>query len=404
VNQERKATAFGLVEPKTWQSADRVGHELRDPFDADPGRLWDSLDLKTRQEIFDWREAVALHSGRLLDHLPNEASKLILTAATNDVLTLVTHVNQLDGRSAAHSARALFEHLVNFLDVQSTVDAAERYEAHRHVTEEQISRRRWYLQYLDKKARKRESGRLKGLANRSKQPLAQAIAQYGPRFRLGWAAGTLRDRADAHDLAEDYDGYRILSGVIHGSSGAMAGIVKTIRGRVVHRIGPDLDLAASAYAEGLMNYYQLAKALVAATNLPEADELYGRTGNLILALPTVRETLRRIDAKMWPAAPAPATFAVVALYKSGRQRWFIHDLREETLTLAEPPDDPPDLSIPLADLEYYDPEQFGGRPMSTVFPHISLVPHPNTTRVPAASILVPYGHPARLPKLVKRPR
>ena len=393
--------AFGSLPVRRWDSGDREGWEFREPFTEVPESLWAVLDGDLEEEVAAWSVAVRMCAGAFYADLSGHAEARILTAAVNDVIALVRHVDRFDGRSAAHAARALFEHLINMCDVHSSgVNTAERYAAHRHVTEDQVSRRRWYLRLLDPKARRREGDRLARLGKRAATPLAAALATYGPSFARGWAQGSLRDRADAYDLGEGYEGYRILSGVIHGSSGALAGVVKSVHGFDVHRIGYDLDLAATAYAEGLLSFYNFADHLVQATGRPEAEEIKGRTGNLLLRLQEVREALRRVDLTLWPTAPPPPPIAVVALYPSGRRRWYLYDPGDESIIVADPPNQPPDEAQARAVVEIearaigYDAAAWGGRPLTVMVEGVRVTPRRGARPSPAASVLVPPGHPA----------
>lgn len=393
--------AFGQLPERRWDSGDREGWEFRQPGPRIPDSLWAVVGGGMEDEVAGWADATRRGAGALYSAVPGEAAPRILTAAVNDAIALLDHVDRFDGRSAAHAARALFEHLVNALDVDSSeVNTAERYFRHRFVTESQVSRRRLHLPLLDRKARRRESERLDRLGKRSAAPLAAALAEYGPSFARGWARGSLKDRADAHDLADGYEGYRILSGVIHGSSGALTGIVKQVRGHDVHRIGLDLDLAATAYTEGLASFYGFADHLVRVTAQTEAEEIWGRTGNLLLRLQDVRETLRRVDLAMWPKDPPPPPMAVLAIYPSGAQRWYLYNAQDESIVVADPPREPLDAAQARAveqlteQVKGYDPADWGGRPMTVMMEGVRVSPRPGAQAVPSASVLIPREHPA----------
>lgn len=386
---------FGQLTELSWREQDRLPREYGLPASSMPKYLSDALPKAVAKEIAVWSYAIPLAGGSLYQHLASTASKYILTGAINDAVALVLHVDRLDGRSAAHAARALFEHLVNFYDVLDGIEeASDRYLDHRHITADRVAHHRWYLAELDKKSAKREQNRLDGLANRTRKPLAEAVAKYGKAFQRSWAAGTLRDRADAHGLSEGYEGYRILSSVIHGSSGAMAGIVKSIDGQPVHRIGPDIDLAATAFAEGLVSFYRIADRLRVVAPVTEAEEVLGRTGNLINNLQQIRETLRRLDKQTWPRHASPATVTVAGIWPNGKVRWYLHDLREESMVLADLLDPEPDLTELIKKAAAYDADAFGGRPMSVACSAVRATARQDAPWVPAASILIPPGHPA----------
>lgn len=387
--------AFGQINELNWRERDRFPREYGLPDHGGPKLLSEALPKDIADEIAYWRYAIPLEAGALYQHLPGGATQYILTGAINDAVALVTHVDRFDGRSAAHAARVLFEHLVNLCDVLTgPQNISDRYLDHRHVTAERVSRHRWYLKFLDRRSAKKEGNRLDGLANRTRKPLAEATAKYGSGFRRSWAVGTLKDRADSHGLSDGYEGYRILSSVIHGSSGAMAGIVKPIGGRPVHRIGNDMDLAATAYAEGLRSFYEIAERLKGIAPTTEAAEILGRTGNLLNCLQDVRETLSLIDRRTWPTNVLPATMAVAAVWPSGKIRWYLHDLRDNSMVLADLIDPEPDLTELKAETMNYDPDAFGGRPLSAAHFGLRATPRLGSPRVPAASILIPPEHPA----------
>ncbi|WP_156387892.1 DUF5677 domain-containing protein [Cellulomonas sp. Root137] len=322
----------------------------------------------------------------------------IVTAAANDAIALVDHVDRFDGRSAAHAARAMFEHLINLCDVISSTDnTPDRYLEHRHVTADQVSQHRWYLDLLDPAARKKEKDRLDKLARTTAAPLKAALAKWTTGFKRGWAKGTLKERADLHGLGDGYEGYRILSGVIHGSSGALAGIVRDIKGTPVHRVGPDLDLAATAYREGLVSFWSIADRLLVLTGGPEAEQLKGRTGNLLLGIQEVSKALRREDKNMWPTEPPPAgRVPLLAVYPSGRTRWFIVDTRTETMVVADPPAVEPDgVAAAIALARQTDPNA-DGRPVTFPFEaNVPIRPRVGASWVSTSSVLMPPGHPAR---------
>ena len=399
-----KPSAFGPLPERRWDSGDHEGREFAGPGPQPPESLWADIGNGLEDEVEQWAGATRWGAGLLYADLSGPAAAQILTAAVNDVSALMRHVDHCDGRSAAWAARALFEHLVNALDVHASAAAGERYLRHRHVTDDRVSRRRWYFQLLGRKSQRRERERLTRPGKRAAGPLAKAIAQYGSSFARGWASDSLRDRAAKHALADGYEGYRILSGVIHGSSGATAGIVKRVCDVEVHRIGLDLDLAATAYAEGLRAFYEYAEHLVQVTGRPEAEEIRDRTANLLWRLEDVRGTLGRIDRCLWPKTPAPPPLAVLAVYPTGRQRWYLYRPQDESITLANAPRQPlpAGQAQSVADLvewaKDYRPGEYGGRPMSIVLAGVRVHPRRDAQPYPAGSVLVPGGHPAMLAK------
>ncbi|MBY6062211.1 DUF5677 domain-containing protein [Microbacterium esteraromaticum] len=263
---------------------------------------------------------------------------MVMTAMINDATALLTHVDRLDGRSAAHCARAMFEHSVNALDLEnSPINSSGRFLDHSAVTDYQVSRRRWYLRLLTAPARAKEKRKLDRLERETAPVLKRALKNYGPSFRKGWAAGTLFDRARAHGLESDYEAYRIFSAVIHGSSGGMTGTARSIRGRSVFRLGPDLNLTAMAFVEGVNTALKYFERLETQTDRPEAVQIRVATERLLAHTETVREELRRVDSLLWPATPVPPPAAVLAIYRGGKERWFQYLPAAGTLQAAQPP-------------------------------------------------------------------
>lgn len=393
---------FGDIGEKRWDDGDRVGWELPNPFGELPGSLWGSMSEQVQDDVAEWTYSLGLDIGALRPQMPNPAAHHIITAAANDANALLAHVDRYDGRSAAHTARALFEHLVNLMDVTASgPEASDRYLDHRYVTEDQVSRHRWYLLLLNGKSRKRETERLDKLGRRAARPLAAALKRWGPRFRNGWSDNSLYDRADRHGLTEGYDGYRILSGVIHGSSGGLSGLVREVQGTPVHRMGPDMQLAALAYREGLAAVYQLASHLVTLTDAHEAKRLRGLTANLLRDSQEVMLALQGEDNKMWPTYPPPGRLTVAGIYPSGRVRWFVHDTATETIALADPPESEPEQLLAVkAEVIKGSYGGDNGRPITVAMAPdwVRVEPRSGATWVPASSVLVPPGHPGRLPK------
>lgn len=300
----------------------------------------------------------------------------------------------MEGRAAALLARALFEHLINFMDVtDSDTNTSERFLDHRHVVAEQLSQRTWTIGGLSRARQKTEKKRLEALGIAAARPVREAIAKYGPRFRGSWAEGTVKARAERLGMEAGYVGYRVLSGVVHGSSGGLRGLVRSIKGGTTLRVGPDLELTALAFEEGLGSFLEFVRALRIVVDRIECEELEARTYQVLGHLEEVRDVCAKLDRKMWPKNPAPvAVVSAVAIYPEGKVRWYLHDFRDETMTLAETPDPEPDLSRELQAASYHLPEVFGGRPF--VRPRLDVVVQPKkgALRFPAESLLIPGDH------------
>lgn len=389
-------TSFGRSIQQDWTTGDQIGHE--GPSLLAPPEHLVRLTEQQRIEIENFSAAISQLISGIYALLENEASRFILTAAVNDVMHLVERAYRLDGRSAAYSARSLFEHLINFLDVSNSPEnTSERYTDHRHITQKHIANHRESLVLLSSQERKEVEKQLDRLASRVAPRVEEAISRYGSSFNRQWAEGTLYVRAKEHDMEDGYAGYRILSSVIHGSSGSLAGITKVIDEKDVHRTGPDLELASLAWFEGLVAFLALADQLVTMTDSWEAKEIQGRTENLIQFWPDVRKELHRIDKQLWPKQAPRGFLAVVAFYP-GRHRWYQYDTRSETMILAEPPELEPDLSQLQEQFLSHDSEGFEGRPMTAICADISVQPMANQLSFPASAIMVPPGHPSTFTK------
>jgi hypothetical protein len=393
VTSSSQGSSFGAAASPI-RSTDSIGFPIEDALPKWPEPLFERLGHQAIDDVNLWMRTIVTDIAALYPVLPTEAERAILTVVVNDSVALIRHVDGLDGRSAAHCARALFEHLVNAMDVDaSSTNTAQRYEEHRYVTESQVARRRWYLPLLDKQARAKETARLDRLARRVARPLSRAVIAYGASFRRSWAAGSLFDRASAHGLAADYDGYRILSSVIHGSSGALTGIVRRVKNDPVHRTGPDLDLAATAYGEGLKSTIAYFELLERKTQRPEPRRIRQLTEGLLSQTQEVRRVLSRLDRQLWPTVPVPPPIAILAIFGGGRERWYLYYPQEEKLTPALPPTSTPDLGELRRRAAAAGYVGVGGRPLTASVEGVRLVPTPGARSVPAASIMNPTDHP-----------
>jgi hypothetical protein len=390
---KQAGAAFGAPE-SDWRDADKSGYELQSPY------LSVDLSSVLEPELIDKLvaniEGVALTASGIYAALPGSAQKTMLSAAVNDVMAVIRHVLDMDGRSAAHSARVLFEHVVNLYDVSnSTTNSPKRYLDHKAAVDVLVAGRTDYLALLRGTERKKERLRLDRLKRRATVQLARAVRQYGSTFKRQWAQGTLLDRAKSHGLESHYNGYRILSAVIHGSSGSMTGLVREIKGERVHRTGSDLELAAVALYEGLSFFLLFIEKVSEVTDVWEARHIAENIRDLINDWPTIRAGLQKLDRKIWPTAPTPGPMAVLALYPSG-ERWYYYHTATQSLILAHPPSEDVTAVSELR-TEYakrYDPTVFNGRPMTAVVSGVRVEPKEGQRPFPMSAIMVPAAHPA----------
>lgn len=399
-----RGVSFGAP-PHDWNLPDLIGHEFADPFEASSvavaPRLAERLPSDDARFLEEVTPILMLNSGALYRAIGGDARAMVLTAATNDILALLHHVNHLDGRSAAQAARTLFEHAVTINDLyeHGGPNAPERYEAHQYVTRSIVAQRRWWLGLLPKKAQRREEARLDRMQRDADAALAQV--QYpAAEFRRQWHVGNLFDRASRHGLSDGYDGYRILSAVIHGSAGGLGGIMRQIEGAPVHRIGGDLDLVTIAYTEGLWSWREFAKKLHKETARDEALALVWVADELLARIPSIRSSLVAIDKQLWPKTAPVAPMAMLAFYGQGRRlRWFLRDDQTGSAIPAHPPEgEVPGMGYLLEQAKIFNHEAFGGRPMTAIFPDLAVTPVSGAKPVPLSQIAVPVGHPAVHPR------
>ncbi len=138
---------------------------------------------------------------------------LVVNQAFNDFVDLCFDLLTCRGRSALRTSRAMFEHLVNLLDVESSPDAARRYIRHGSVAAQTEARAAYGVDRLAGSELKAARHALKKLARDSDEDYAAALSEYGSTFRSSWAGASLYDRAVATGLGEEYDFYRLASAV-----------------------------------------------------------------------------------------------------------------------------------------------------------------------------------------------
>lgn len=382
----RTPTALGL------DGAEIRSDEFDDGFDAyDPDEL-------LSDEARDYLSAYVQLVGRSTEYWYREVESnaaMVINHAVNDLLILVGAVQDGSGRTAARTARAMFEHLLHYLEISQNPAKGEQYAEHRHVTAEQLARRAIGLDRLAPKVSRRERARLDAMARRAKRPLAAAVAQYGPRFRSRWTAQDgVFDLAKRHDLEDDYDSYRILSAVLHGSAGALLGTRKIVSGQITHRVGPDLALLPLAYFLGVTWWCALIAQLPTPLRAPGWSIDFSSATDILLDIyPDLFDGSRRVDNKLWPRTPVPGSrVAVIAVYPGKKVRWFLHDLRTNAMWPAEPVGEVPDWVATVADREGVDDQlqHSGGRPVTFAAMGLEVKAIDGRRPVPAEAILLPH--------------
>lgn len=363
--------------------------EFRSPFDVRTTLLEEFSDdvregltaypLLVGATAAQWHADLTGPVGRVLNH------------ATNDLVILLEAVGDGDGRTAARTARVIFEHLINMKEVLSSREAELQFEAHHHVTAVQMAELEIGIEKLSRPRARKERQRLKKLARKSRGPLEAAVARYGRRFRARWSANlSLYDLAEKHGFKESYDHYRLLSGIMHGSSGSLVGTRRDHKGFVTHRLGPDYQLVPLAFLEGIRWWMEIVDSLPS-SRPPSGWDVDVREGaDILLGLyEEVFETCRRVDSRTWPEGPAFAgLLAVAGIFPSGTVRWYAYDPREHSVRLADVDGERPVIPDSIFERASSMPTP-SGRPVSVSLSGVRVIPKAGARPYPAGSILMP---------------
>ncbi|WP_220293492.1 DUF5677 domain-containing protein [Streptomyces sp. MBT84] len=287
--------------------------------------------------LSDALEELHIVTRRFFTETTNKSAAIVGNHALNDLDSFVDCLLSLDGRSAARASRSLFEHLVNYCEVMSSPKAADRYLEHSAVTTDLLGNLTHGLHYLRGTQHKQERTRLAKLRRDSLPRLRSAITRFGTGFRRDWSSRNLYDRAVAHGYSDHYDTYRLLSQVTHGSCGGVLGSYTAIAGQTVHRTGYSLELAVLSYIEGFTFFRGFATE-VGSRQAIQTHRLVESINALLNYWPKYRQALMEIDALFWPTSPPPSPVAIMALYPSGRIRWFFWEPALNRMKPAHSPD------------------------------------------------------------------
>ncbi|WP_432069307.1 DUF5677 domain-containing protein [Streptomyces sp. AA1529] len=326
---------------------------------------------------------------RFFAQASNEASAIVGNHAFNDFEALLESLINGDGRNAARVTRALYEHVVNYCDVATSTDSAERYIAHRSVTAESLSTLTRALRLLKGVEHSREKHRLKKLSRESAPELRESLRRYGSGFRRGWAATNLRQSASNHGYESQYEVYKLLSQVTHGSFGGVLGNYGQIGAGNVHRVGLSLDLAVLCYVEGLGAFQDFARE-VATRDQIEMSGLVQALDELLAQWPTYRSVLQAVDGALWPSDAPSGPVAIVAVYPStGRVRWFYWEPELKVMRKAFPPDGFAWLEEEARShlIDEHAGQSEAGKPLTSAVSGVILNPEPGSKWFPAEAIL-----------------
>jgi hypothetical protein len=232
----------------------------------------------------------------------NHAAATVANQSFNDFADLCYDLITCRGRPALRTARALFEHMINYLDVSTDPEAQQRYEAHHAVAAQVEADAAIGLNRLIGDEAKATRHALRKLRRESKRQYDEAIASYGNAFKARWARTDLRDRANRHGLGKEYDFYRLASMVLHGSAGGARGTLSAAYFAPVHRTGPALQLCPPAYLKGLSYFRTFIEH--AGTMTPEGttNRVIDALTNALAIWPEYWRILTKLDDRTWPSA------------------------------------------------------------------------------------------------------
>ncbi|WP_327696949.1 DUF5677 domain-containing protein [Streptomyces sp. NBC_00459] len=342
-------------------------------------------------------EELHIVTRRFFSETTNKSAAIVGNHAFNDLDSFIDCLLSGDGRSAARASRSLYEHLVNYCEVMSSPEAAERYLEHKVVTVDLLGNLIHRLRHLRGTQYKQERSRLTKLKRDTLHPLKDALARFGTRFRRDWSSRNLYERAAAYGYDTHYDTYRLLSQVTHGSCGGVLGSHAEIAGSTVHRTGPSLELAVLSYLEGFTFFREFAKE-VGSRQTIDTRRLVEDIDSLLAYWPKYRQALTEIDKLFWPESPPPGPVAIMAIYPNGRARWFFWEPALNRMKPAHPPEESEWMEerfrqhIEGGNVEV--PPNMDGRPITSAVSGVQVTPQEGSAWFTASGILAHTAKPA----------
>jgi hypothetical protein len=267
----------------------------------------------------------------------NHAAATIANQAFNDFVDLSYDLLTCRGRPALRAARALFEHMINYLDVTMDPEAQRRYETHHAVAAQVEADAAIGLNRLIGDEAKAARHTLRKLSRESKLQYEEALGLYGSGFRARWARSDLRDRANRHGLDHEYSFYRLASMVLHGSAGGARGTLSAAYFAPVHRTGPALQLCPPAYLKGLSYFRTFIEHAGAIAPEGTTNRVIDALTNALALWPEYRRVLIALDDRTWPKKAPAGPMALMAISRHNRRRWYYWDPALDLVVRAEPP-------------------------------------------------------------------
>lgn len=325
------------------------------------------------------------------------ATRTAFNHLANDLMCLGSEVTEYAGRSAARTSRAVLEHCVNMADTFGNPDVGERYLTHESIVAQLIAQHGAGMELLPRRERQKEERRLQQLRKGHEQKAAEGKAAYGSGFSRQWSRVSLFDRCKALGWEDRYDGYRILSSVIHGSAGGLLGTKRQTTSGTIHRLGPSIELIPLALLEAVRSVQALASH--AEDHWPgfDSSETKAACNDVIRSWAEMRHRLFKLDSGIWPEMAAPDPIAILGLYQSG-ERWYWYDPLAQMMAVADEPDEAEVGEQVRARIEQIRAEiprdpSFNGRPITVALPTVRVRPKKGAPFIHSQSILVPKDFP-----------
>jgi hypothetical protein len=298
----------------------------------------DVIGDEVRTTLIGVANAVTVEFTMLSRDSSVDAVRMVCNHLVNDVWCLVDEALRLNGRSAARSARVVFEHAVTLATVADDAPRAQRYEMHEAIGVLQAVDNGLGENLLERKERDKERRRLARLKRKSAPIATAGTANFGPKFARQWSDLSVYDMADALGWADRYEnGYRLLSSVTHG---AAAGVLGTKKGTGVNAIyrqgGPSLEWVPLAVLEMLRTLQLLVAHGRQHWTGADWAAIDAALDEAFTEWPRLRAEVHEADRKFWPPVPVPGRIAVLGLFPVG-DRWYLYEPMLNVIAVAEPP-------------------------------------------------------------------
>ena len=263
----------------------------------------------------------------------------IVHQATNDYLDTFADCVSGRGRPATRGARSIFEHAVNLAWILENPVEAERYVDHGAVgrmleiaadppdESRYIGNDRRAFRHLVKKYRKN-----------TESDYAAALNKHGDRFRLGWSTQSLRHRAEGVGLGSDYDSYRLLSAVAHGTAGGDLGQrLERPDGEVVLRTGAALQACPIALRLTLAWFGHVLGSIEKATSAEVIARMQSILDGVVAVLPEHESVCAWIDHLQWPESSVRSE-VFLAIDALGTGMWWLRDAEHRKVIRCRTPE------------------------------------------------------------------